>query len=406
MKNRFTSSQQKIIWGCLLLYSTAYLNRLNLAAALGSVISAFSLTTAQAGWLPTAFAVVYAVGQMVNGALVDRLDPVKHMSIGLTGSAVCNVLMGCSPSYGMLVALCLINGAFQSMLWTPIVRLIALHFEQEKRKKANFMVSVTLIIGHLGAWALSGYLSGILSWRASFIAPGVLVVPVLLAVLWMFRTADMTRGGEKTQKKASAQTSLSAMLRVFGRSGFFAVLLASITHGFVRDGISNWAPTILGGLGENALNATTFSLIIPMVNACGMLISYVIQEKSTLRNRKLMAMLLMLSAVFCALLTSGRNMLVTALLMGLGCACYSGNAPIINTLIPLEYEPEKLIGLTAGVIDATIYLGSALAGVCGGLMTEAFGLNALYITWAVTALIGGAAMFLADAMMVRYRREK
>ena len=140
MKKSFTPLQRNLITACMMLYSTAYLNRLNLSAALGSVSAAFSLTMAQAGWLPTAFAVVYAVGQMINGALVDRLDPVKHMSMGLLGSAVCNAAMGLASSYGMLVALCLVNGAFQSMMWTPIVRLIAMHFEHEQRQKANFMV--------------------------------------------------------------------------------------------------------------------------------------------------------------------------------------------------------------------------------------------------------------------------
>ena len=284
-------------------------------------------------------------------------------------------------------------------------QLIALHFEQQKRKKANFMVSVTLIIGHLGAWALSGYLSGMLNWRASFLVPGVLVLPVLLAVWWMFRTAEINRGSQDTvQKKTDPQMPLSGMMRVFVRSGFLVVLLASIVHGFVRDGISNWAPSILGGLSEDALSATSFSLIIPVVNAFGMVISYVLQERANVRNRKLMALLLMLSACFCVLLMGGRGMLLSALLMGLGCACYSGIAPIINTLIPLEYEPEKLIGLTAGVIDSSIYLGSALAGVCGGWITEKLGLNALFAGWTVAALAGGAAMLIADRMMVKYRK--
>ena len=179
MKKRFSPLQNHVIIACMMLYSTAYLNRLNLSAALGSVMESLSLSATRAGILPSAFAITYAAGQMMNGALVDRLNPVRHMITGLLCSAACNLLMAVSGSFEMLLVLCLLNGVFQSMLWTPVVRLIAMHFQQEQRPRANILISITLIIGHLGAWAISGYMSGILNWRASFAVPAVLVIPVV-----------------------------------------------------------------------------------------------------------------------------------------------------------------------------------------------------------------------------------
>ena len=70
MKTRFTTLQRNVIIACMMLYSTAYLNRLNLSAALGSVMESLSLNPTRAGILPSAFAITYAAGQMVNGALV------------------------------------------------------------------------------------------------------------------------------------------------------------------------------------------------------------------------------------------------------------------------------------------------------------------------------------------------
>ncbi|MBQ1520421.1 MAG: hypothetical protein IIZ56_02985, partial [Clostridia bacterium] len=46
----------------------------------------------QMGWVQTAFAVVYAAGQVVNGALGRRVDPRRHivtgMALSLLGTAV------------------------------------------------------------------------------------------------------------------------------------------------------------------------------------------------------------------------------------------------------------------------------------------------------------------------------
>jgi len=403
MENRFTPLQKRLITACMLLYSTAYLNRLNLSAALGSVMEALSLTATRAGVLPSAFAITYAAGQMINGALVDRLNPVRYMQIGLIGSGICNVLMGVSNSFEMLLVLCLFNGVFQSMLWTPVVRLIAMHFDQHSRAKANILVSLTLIIGHLGAWALSGYMSNILSWRASFAAPAILVVPVILVSAWLLKDANPAAAPSAGKDAGEAPASLRGALGVFWVSGFVVLLAVSVLFGFVRDGIRTWAPQILGEMSGDAVNATTFTLIIPMVNALGVLGSYSLRGIPGLRNRRIVGLLLTAGVVFCALLCGANGIALCALVMGIACACMSGIEPLMTSLIPMEYDREKLIGLSAGLVDSLIYVGSALAGVAAGFISENWGVNALFISWAAAAAVGAILAMISDGMLNRYR---
>lgn len=402
MKKRFSPVQNHVIIACMMLYSTAYLNRLNLSAALGSVMEALSLSATRAGVLPSAFAITYAVGQMVNGALVDRLNPARHMYMGLLGSAVCNLLMAFGGSFEMLLALCLLNGIFQSMLWTPVVRLVAMHFDQQERPRANILISITLIIGHLGAWAISGYMSGMFNWRASFAAPAVLAVPVVIVAGRLLRgVAAEPAAAPKSGRKAGG--SIRGALGMYWASGFVIMLTVSVLFGFVRDGIRTWAPQILGEISGDAMSATTFSLVIPLINALGIALSYVLQRMPSLRNRRIVALLMTAGTVFCALLCGARGVALCALIMGITCACMSGVEPLMTTLIPMEYEPEKLIGLSAGLMDSLIYVGSALAGVAAGFIRESMGLNALFMSWAAAALIAAALAIAADGMLGRYR---
>jgi len=403
MKKRFTPLQRNLITACMMLYSTAYLNRLNLSAALGSVMTALDLTATRAGVLPSAFAITYAAGQMVNGALVDRLNPVRHMKIGLIGSAVCNLLMGLSNGFGMLLALCLINGVFQSMLWTPVVRLVAMHFGQEERPKANILISITLIIGHLGAWAISGYMSSILNWRASFAVPAFIVIPVVLIAGWLLREVKVEPASAAPKNAKEAGASIRGAVGMYWVSGFLMMLVVSVLFGFVRDGIRTWAPQILGEISGDGMSATTLSLIIPLINALGMMGSYVLQRMPGLRNRRIVAILMTAGMVFCALLCGAKGVALCALLMGISCACMSGVEPLMTTLIPMEYEREKLIGLSAGLMDSLIYVGSALAGVAAGFIRQSMGLNALFLSWAAAAVIAAALAALADGMLNRYR---
>lgn len=401
MKNRFSRLQSNVIIACMMLYSTAYLNRLNLSAALGSVMEALSLSATRAGILPSAFAITYAAGQMVNGALVDRLNPARHMYIGLLGSAVCNLLMAASNSFGMLLALCLINGVFQSMLWTPVVRLVAMHFNQQERPKANILVSITLIIGHLGAWAISGYMSSLFNWRASFAVPAAIAVPVVLIASRMLRDVKAEPVVAAADKESSQ--SLGGMLRMYWASGFVVVLMVSVMYGFVRDGITTWAPQILGEVSGDSMSATTFSLVIPLINTLGIVLSYSLRNIPGLHNRRIVAVMMMISTVFCACLCGASGVVLCALFMGFACACLSGANPLLTSLIPMEYEREKLIGMSAGLIDSLIYVGSALAGVLAGFIRESLSLNALFVTWAGVALIAAVLAFVADSMLRVYR---
>ena len=156
MKKRFTPLQRSLITACMMLYSTAYLNRLNLSAALGSVMTALDLTATRAGVLPSAFAITYAAGQMVNGALVDRLNPVRHMKIGLIGSAVCNLLMGLSNGFGMLLALCLMLGCTaMAEFWISFISLAPIKFSTEPERWASSSVMWSLDAGPVMSAVLS-----------------------------------------------------------------------------------------------------------------------------------------------------------------------------------------------------------------------------------------------------------
>ncbi len=398
MTHVFSTQQRKILLGTVIAYTATYLNRLNLSAALGSVMDAFSISAASAGLLQTAFAIVYAAGQMINGAIVDRISPVRHMLISLIGAGLCNLLMGFAPNFGVFMALCMLNGAFQSMLWTPIVRLFALCFHTERQRgKANFIHSFAIIIGHLGAWAISGLLISAVGWQLSFIAPALVMVPTIIIVFHLLQSArKIGAAPSKALVGKKESFAVSSTLRTFAATGFGLILPACILYGFVRDGIITWAPEILHGLmGSSSLSATAFSLIIPLVNALGILLGYYLTRRGNRNIRKVVGYMNLACAAFCLLLPSGKGALSAALLMGFSCACLFGLSPLLTTMVPLEYDKIGRSALAAGLIDSFVYIGSALAGVINGRIYETEGTSVIYFTWAVSALIGAIAVYLS-----------
>ena len=73
----------------------------------------------------------------------------------------------------------------------------------------------------------------------------------------------------------------------------------------------------------------------------------------------------------------------------------AGINPMINTLIPMEYEHAGRVGLVAGLVDCFIYLGSALAGTAAGALSDGYGWGAVYAVWALVSALGAALAFVS-----------
>jgi len=404
MKKTFSPLQRTLVLTCTVIYTAAYICRLNASAALSGIMGELSLSMGQAGALQTVFAAVYAAGQLVNGVIVDRVNPAKYMLLGILGSALCNFMMGFCGAFPALIAVWALNAAFQSMMWTPIMRLVALHFKDiQVRERANMMLALTLIVGHFLAWAISGFLSARVGWRYSFIVPACVAFAVFAGSVYVLDRSGLCHY-EKDVRAGAAALSGEGTASVLASTGFFLVLITCMLYGFIRDGVVTWTPTILNQIGGGAaVTSTAFSLILPLINISGVITGFTLRRRGARPHG--VAAALMALAVVCApvlMLTSG--MLQTAVLLGLICAGMYGANTMLTALIPLEYNCVGKTGMTAGLIDSVIYAGSALAGVFGGSIYETLGRNTLYGTWAAAGLASVALMTAAGRMSARYWR--
>ncbi len=415
MNVKFTSAQRRIFLACFLSYACAYIGRLNLSAALGSVIGDMNLTDAQGGLFQTVFALTYAIGQLVNGSIVDRISARLYIFLGLALSGVCNLLFGLASSYWTMTALWALNGAAQSMLWTPIVKLLAVWFKGRRRDKASFGVTMTLVLGNLTAWALSGCMASLVSWRFSFIIPaaitGAMGVGALLLLSDAPKSGELPLDDEVEESVRASEggdkKNVMPLKEMFMSTGFIAVLACCVCNGFVRDGIITWAPTIMAKSGGGqAVNSTLLSLIIPVLNLVGVLMAQRCYHIFGDSARRCSGCLMAICAALALLLRpASLTMATCALTLGLCCAATYGINPMLTTLIPMEYEPVGRVGLAAGLVDCFIYLGSSLAGVLTGAISDAAGWTVVFLLWMVVAVCSAALAFYSMRGGKRLRAE-
>jgi sugar phosphate permease len=195
------SAEATVLWVVWLTYGSFYFCRQNISAAVPGLEKVEGLTPVQIGWILGGLKIAYAVGQLVNGQLAERIPARWLLAVGMLGSAVLNVVFGLSEGLYFLIFVWACNGYFQALGWTPCVRTVANWFPVTRRGRAlgilgtsyQFMGSVTyLVAGASVEW---------LGWRGAFYVPAALLAASAVHMLVFLRESP----GDAAERAASAQ---------------------------------------------------------------------------------------------------------------------------------------------------------------------------------------------------------
>ena len=128
---------------CYLAYTLIYVARLNLSVSSTCFIEAQILDSAGIGLLGGVFSVIYAFSRLINGYISDNISPRRMIGVGLLIVGISNICMGLLPGIAGVVVLWGLNAFGQSMLWGPILRIVANTYDEQTAKKiTSYMVSV------------------------------------------------------------------------------------------------------------------------------------------------------------------------------------------------------------------------------------------------------------------------
>lgn len=175
-----------VLWVIWLTYGSFYFCRQNISAAVPGLKES-GLSSIEVGWILGALKVAYAIGQLVNGQLAERLPARWLLAAGMLGSAALNVVFGLSEGLYFLIFVWACNGYCQALGWTPCVRVTSNWFPAARRGRAigvigtsyQFMASVTYVV----AGASVHYLG----WRGAFYVPAILLAATAFHMLVFLR---------------------------------------------------------------------------------------------------------------------------------------------------------------------------------------------------------------------------
>lgn len=147
------------------------------------------LDESQIGLVLGALKVAYAVGQLVNGQLAERMSPRLLLAIGMLGSAALNVAFGFSTALYFLIFIWAANGYCQSLGWTPSIRVLANWIPVARRGKVIGFVGTGYQLAGVLTFIVAGQSAELLGWRGALFLPAGILVLAAVAMLALLEDA-------------------------------------------------------------------------------------------------------------------------------------------------------------------------------------------------------------------------
>lgn len=401
-----------IVAAMWVLYCASYFIRTCYAATIAPLAEEGIYSKGEIGLIGTAFFICYGVGQLISGLIGDKINPFFMVMFGSVLGAVCCFLMPAAGSLGVLIGVWAANGLFQSMLWSPILRVFSETIDESLSKKAILNIALSLPVGTVLAYLMSSMIIKYLNWKYVFIFGGsVVVIAVLFAGFAIFCSEkDIEKVPVIQKKNAEAHNNVNkkGLAAVAVSSGLLFIMIPSILHGMMRDGITNWVPAMISEVYGVSTSFSVFvTIALPIFNAFGAYLVTPLYKKLG-ENEMKTAGVTGFAALVPLLIMLFMNKLpvyvIIVLLAVTTSVMYALNYLIIS-LVPVRFSKFGFTSGISGILNSGAHIGCALSSYGFGAISEKAGWSAVIIVWIVSSVLITVFSFASNKRWSRFLSE-
>lgn len=401
-----------IVAAMWVLYCASYFIRTCYAATIAPLAEEGIYSKGEIGLIGTAFFICYGVGQLISGLIGDKINPFFMVMFGSVLGAVCCFLMPAAGSLGVLIGVWAANGLFQSMLWSPILRIFSETIDESLSKKAILNIALSLPVGTVLAYLMSSMIIKYLNWKYVFIFGGsVVVIAVLFAGFAIFcseKDIEKVPVIQKQNAEAHNNVNKKGLAAVAVSSGLLFIMIPSFLHGMMRDGITNWVPAMISEVYGVSTSFSVFvTIALPIFNAFGAYLVTPLYKKLG-ENEMKTAGVTGFAALVPLLIMLFMNKLpvyvIIVLLAVTTSVMYALNYLIIS-LVPVRFSKFGFTSGISGILNSGAHIGCALSSYGFGAISEKAGWSAVIIVWIVSSVLITVFSFASNKRWSRFLSE-
>ena len=362
---------------CSLSYMAVYIARNILSAVTPQMVSA-GYSEEYIGAISSLYFVFYAVGQLINGAVGDKIHAKWMISAGLFGAGAANLVFSrVADEPAAAMAAYAVTGFCLSMIYGPMTKVVSENTEPLYATRCSLGYTFASFLGTPSA----GMLAAFLAWQDTFaVSSGALFF--MSAVCFLFfshfeRQGIVKYGQYRAEKKGVGNVG------VLLKRGIVKFVFIAIITGVVRTSVVFWLPTYLtqrlGYTDQRA--ATLFSIATFVISFTAFIVIFIYERLQYNMNKTI---LLMFSSALCLFLLTRfvSNRVCSLICMVLAIMASNGAATMMYSRYLPSLRDTGMVSSATGFLDALSYLSAAAANLIFATAATSMGWDILILVWA------------------------
>lgn len=367
---------------CAMSYFAVYVAR-NILGAVSPQMLEAGFTEERIGAISSAFFVVYAIGQLINGMIGERIKARYMISLGLIFAGICNIIFPFVVTND--VAPIIVYGAmgfFLAMVYAPMTKLVAENVDPTYVPRCSVGYDLASLLGS----PMAGLLASIFfMYVAFFVGGGALLLMgtvVFICFLVLERKGIIKYGQYERPQKGKAKLKLLLKHRIIKFS------LISIITGVVRTSVVFWLPTYISQhLGFSAQSSAAIFSAATIVMSSTTIIAVFVYERLKSMDKTIHIMFCIAAVAFFATWIVKKPVVnivcLIIAIMGSGCS---------SSMMWCRYCPSLrdtgMVSSAVGFLDFLSYMAAATANLIFANAVSSIGWGNIILIWFALMVVG------------------
>ena len=386
---------------CSVSYLAVYVARNILGAVSPQMIAEGGFTTEYIGRVSSVYFICYAVGQLINGAIGDKIKARWMISGGLFLAGITNLLFAhLGAQYpNAAVAVYGMTGFFLSMIYGPLTKVVAENTDPKYTHRCSLGYTFASFLGS----PLAGMIAAYFAWQSVFEVSSVILAVmavVSFGVFFGFEKSGIIRYHQ--YKRAKEQ---GGSIKVLIEHRIVKFTLVSVLTGVVRTSVVFWLPTYISQyLGFSSSSAAKIYTVATFVISMTTFVAVFVYERL---NRDMDKTILLMFSVsvccFAAVYFVHAPMLNIVLMIAAIMSSNSAASMLWSRYCP-SLRDTGMVSSATGFLDFMSYMAASVASSAFANAVSQIGWQNLILVW-IALMAAGVVVALPHERLWKKQKQ-
>ena len=386
LKNLRPAAKNAIMLGgmCCLSYLAVYIARNVLSAVTPSLISNGIFSETQIGTLSSVYFIAYAVGQLINGIIGDKIKAKYMISAGLVLAGIFGIVFVIlREQTWAATAVYAFTGFLLSIVYAPMTKVVAENTEPVHAERCSIGYTFASFFGS----PVAGLLAGGLIWSGVFNVSGIILI--MMGVLFFISFNIFERKKIVQYNNYTRPKSEGGSVKVLFKRKIVKFTVVSIITGIVRTTVVFWMPTYFSQyLGFTPEQSANIFAVATFVISFSAIIALMIYEKL---GRNIDAVLFgsfIISAVCFLALFIVRSPIFNICIFILAVLASNSATTMLWSVYCPSLKDTGVISSATGFLDFASYIAAAVSTNLFANAVNSIGWGNLILVWFGLMVVG------------------